>query len=46
MSKTLKHPPSPHQLRRQERRRKLWQATQPPPLDYPQREPEPWKVLG
>lgn len=46
MSKTHKQEPKPHQLKRQERRRKLWQAQQPEPTTYPEPPVAPWKVLG
>ena len=46
MRNTQHKEPNPRQLNQQEKRRKLWQAMQPPPKDYPQREVTPWKVEG
>ena len=51
MSKTQRQQPSNpkpelRQIKMQEKRRKMWQAAQPPLREYPQREVLPWKVEG
>ena len=47
MSKTHHfQPQEPKPKLRQIKRRKQWQAMQPPPQTYPEPEVEPWKVEG
>ena len=47
VSKTNRQQPqTPKQDKRQLKRRKQWQAMQPPPVVYPLPEVLPWKVMG